>query len=502
MFLRLLLAFTLLAAPICAQTQASSQPRLVDLRVIALDNDGQTVTGLSADDFQVTDAGKQQKIALLRYNNAAGRQMPALQLNEVSNRGAGEIPHAVVILLDLMNEGFESRGYAVNQLIKTLSTLESADYLYFYILTVDGKLYSVHGLPGTGGLPSGINGPWTQQIKPLMDTSLRAVTRSRPSYIDIADRVELTFGAVEQIGTVLSRVPGRKNLVWITDGVPIELGPYRSDTGDFVDFTPEIRMVSEQLDQANVAIYPARQVMFGAPDQIGATSGVGQTGGAGLGMASEETLDNFARMTGGRLDRGKDISATVTQAIKDVQSSYLLAYYPAAQNWDNKFHKLRVTCKRKGVHLQTKTGYYAWADLPGARAQQAFNMASAMNFDPAEIGLRATISRVATNSNVAHVDLNIDARDLALVPDGSEYNGDLRLSVVHYLGAGGAKRSPIVPFALHYTADQRDKALQGGIELTQDISIEPGETRLRVIVFDRGSNAVGSVSLPIYTASP
>ena len=312
----------------------------------------------------------------------------------------------------------------------------------------------------------------------------------------------MTFGAVAQIGAVLSRVPGRKNLVWITDGVPIELGPYRSDTGDFVDFTPELRMVSEQLDQANVAIYPARQVMFGAPDQIGAISGVGQTGGAGLGMASEETLDNFARMTGGRMDRGKDIGATVTQAMKDVQSSYLLAYYPAAQNWDNKFHKLRITCKRKGVHLQTKTGYYAWADPPGARAQQAFNTASAMNFDAAEIGLRATISRVAADSNLARVELNIDARDLALVPDGSEYSGELRLSVVHYLDAGGAQRSPITPFALHYTEDQRDKALQDGIELTQDISIAPGEKLLRVIVFDRGSNAVGSVSLPIHSAAP
>ena len=48
-----------------------------------------------------------------------------------------------------MNEGFGTRGYALNQIVHSLENLESADYLYLYILTVDGRLYAVHGLPGT-----------------------------------------------------------------------------------------------------------------------------------------------------------------------------------------------------------------------------------------------------------------------------------------------------------------------------------------------------------------
>ena len=495
---RVALALTLVATPLFADAAVTPEARLVDLRVVALDNNGQSVTDLTAGDFQVTDGGKPQKIALLRYNNTAAGRTPNLGPNEVSNHGSGEIPHATVILFDLLNEGFETRGFASSQIVRTLSHLENGDYVYLYILTVDGRLFSVHGLPGTGGLPSGVDGPWTRQIKPLMDTAMRTVTTIRPAGIDVAVRVQLTFQAMEILAAQLSRVPGRKNLVWITDGVPIELGPMRSDTGDFVDFTPGLRMVSEQLDQAGVAIYPARQVIFGAPDEIGSTSGVGQTGGAGIGLDSEQTLDDFAAATGGRPDRGKDIGATVTQAIKDVQSGYLLAYYPPAQNWDNKFHKLRVTCKRKGVHTQTKTGYYAWADLPGARAQQAFNMVSAMRFDAAEIGLRAKISPDAGNASMAHVDLRIEANDIALVPDGNDYVGELRLMVIRYLTAGGAKRSATVPVTIRYNAAERDTALRNGIDFSQDIALAADEDIIRFIVFDRGSNAVGSISIPVY----
>jgi hypothetical protein len=333
-----------------------------------------------------------------------------------------------------------------------------------------------------------------------MDTALKTVTRIRPGGIDVADRIQITFRALEVLAAQLSRVPGRKNLVWVTDGVPLQLGPYQLDTDDFVDFTPQLRTVSEELDQAGVAIYPARQVLFGAPDGIGSTSGVGQTGGAGTGVESKETLDNFAGMTGGRLDHGKDVGATVTQAIKDVQTGYLLAYYPPERNWDNKFHELRVTCKRKGVHIQTRTGYYAWADAPGARAQEAFNMVTSMMFDASEIGLRAKLSRYDADPNTAHVDLHIDANDVALIPDGTDYVADLRFSVVHYLTGGGAQRGPIRLLRIRYTAAERDRALQDGIDFTQDFTVTANETLVRFIVFDRGSNMVGSFSMPIYAA--
>jgi hypothetical protein len=63
-------------------------------------------------------------------------------------------------------------------------------------------------------------------------------------------------------------VPGHKSIVWLTDGIPIELGPRRSDIGDWVDFTPLLLQLSEAFDRSSVAIHPVRQVMFGSPEKV------------------------------------------------------------------------------------------------------------------------------------------------------------------------------------------------------------------------------------------
>jgi hypothetical protein len=60
------------------QRDEPSQPdsRLVDLNVIALDNHGQPVSNLTRRDFQITDDGRRQTIALFRSNGGKPRPAP------------------------------------------------------------------------------------------------------------------------------------------------------------------------------------------------------------------------------------------------------------------------------------------------------------------------------------------------------------------------------------------------------------------------------------------
>jgi VWFA-related protein len=460
--------------------------QMVDLNVVALDNHGQAVTDLTRDQFRVTDNGKPQTIAFFRHRDSALGAVPTLGPNESSNRGGANVPRATLILFDLLNERFGTRGATANRLVHDLESLESADYVYLYCLALDGRLVPVHGLPGpedepapAGGAPGGA--PWTRQIKPLLDRAMRTLATVRPiDDLDPTYRVQLTYAALNAVAAELSRVPGRKSLVWLTDGVPIELGPNRSDTGDFVDFTPLLRQMSEAFDRSGVAIYPARQVLLGSPESMG---GPGTTG-----MGSIDTLDQFAQMTGGRPDGGKDIGAAVRQAVTDMRTSYQIGYYPPAGNWDNKFHKLRVTCTRKEVRIQAKTGYYAWEDPPGSRSAQAIDSATSTTFDAAEIGLR--------------VDAHIDAHDLALVHAGDAYNGELRLAIVGYAPGVEPNRGPVTPLDLHLSAQDYDKALQQGISFVQDMALAQEIKTVRFIVFDRGSNAIGSVSMQAPPVAP
>lgn len=122
--------------------------KLVNLNVIAVDSHGQPITDLTGGDFQVSDAGKPQKIAFFRHIDRKQWQVPTLRPNEFSNRKGSSIPYATVILFDLLNERFGTSGTAWSELVHYLENLETADNLYLYLLTEEGKLYPVRGLPG------------------------------------------------------------------------------------------------------------------------------------------------------------------------------------------------------------------------------------------------------------------------------------------------------------------------------------------------------------------
>ena len=45
--------------------------------------------------------------------------------------------------------------------------------------------------------------------------------------------------------------------------------------------------------------------------------------------------------------------------MNDLHFFYQIGYNVPPDNWNDKFHKLRVTTTRKGVRIQAKTGYCA-----------------------------------------------------------------------------------------------------------------------------------------------
>ncbi len=259
------------AAP--GASRPDEESRLINLTVVAVDNRGEPVADLAASDFEVTDNGKKQTVAFFRHNDSKLWRTPTLAANEFSNRGGPRETHATLILFDLLNQSFSTRGVAWNQLVHNLEARDSSDSLYLYILTLDGRLFTVHGFESEKSETDEAKGaPWTRQIKPLMDTAMRNVMQIRPVDIDVAMRVQITFAALDALAVQMSRVAGRKNIVWVTDGVPIVLDPNRSDTGDFADFTQRLRQLSEHLDLSGVSVYPVGQIMLGSSDTVGSDS--------------------------------------------------------------------------------------------------------------------------------------------------------------------------------------------------------------------------------------
>jgi VWFA-related protein len=496
---RVPLAVALFVLVTAVSGQDTSEPRLINLNVIAVDSRGQPVDDLTADDFQITDAGKPQKIAFFRNKDSKLSEIPALAPNQVSNRRGPKFPYATVILFDLLNENFSSRGNARAELEHYLQSVESADYLYLYMLTVEGHLFPVHSLPeDLDDLAKPGEPPWTRQIKPIMDRVMKAVTRIRPLEIDIAARVQLTYIALNALGFQLAKLPGHKNIVWITNGVPIELGPHRSDTGNWVDFTAELRQLSEGLERAGVSIYPVQQAMIGDSNNTPASGTQTSTGSRpGDIIGGMATLDEFAGSTGGRPNNGKDIGGAIRQSMNDLRTGYQIAYYPSPPIWDGKYHKIHVTSPRKGVRIQARTGYYAWDQPADVETKQAIEPLFSASFDAAEIGLLATTSFDPAKPGVTRFEVRIDAQDIALATEGAQYKGELRIAAVARFTDGRSQISPIIPVGLQYTSADRDRVLKEGIFFAQNLTLSDDTASVRFIVYDRGSNTLGSITIPL-----
>ena len=84
--------------------------------------------------------------------------------------------------------------------------------------------------------------------------------------------------------------------------------------------------------------------------------------GLNLATLDRNGLDILSTATGGRTFASSDLNMAVIQAQTDARSGYILEYDPPLpENWEGKFHKVQVSCGRKGLHLRNQQFYLAEA---------------------------------------------------------------------------------------------------------------------------------------------
>jgi hypothetical protein len=304
----------------------------------------------------------------------------------------------------------------------------------------------------------------------------------------------MTYGALEALAKRVAETPGRKSIIWISHGMPISIGG-RSGT-DEIDYTPFLQRLTATLDRANVAVYPVRLAGSLAP---GPTDAGRAPDVPASGMASTETLEQFAGLTGGRAYGTVDIEGAISQAAGDARMSYLLAFAPQLDKWDGKYHKLRVACSRNGVRLQTKQGYYAFASdaHEGDQEKSAIETAIASPFDSPEIGLYAGLVPSANPSGAMVLKVRIDAADILLPRAGEVFTGQLAVGFAGYMADGSTEASATGTYAPRLSPAQREQAMQQGLPLTSTVTKAPGIRKIRVVVYDRATGAIGSLTIPV-----
>jgi len=458
-----------------AFSSSASAQSLVRLNAAVTQASGEPDLDLKLEDFQITDQGKPQHIAFFRPSRESAFDASPLAARQLTNRARGARAHSAVILFDLLNQNQTDRLDTWHRLGRSLSQLPSGESLYFYLLTLEGALVPIHAIGGKAGDDK----TWTQEAEKELDKAMKAASHARPLQMnDMEMIVKKTYVAFETLANQLAMLPGRRDIVWITNGMPNVWNPKTPCNGDWVECALYVSHLSVTLDRANVAVNPLSYSSDPSPD-------------------STRDLEQIAILTGGVTYYREDIRSILQQVARDATTSYWIDYEPPKENWDSKFHKIRVTAEHKNSKLRVRSRYFAYPDSkPEALQQAALAAAFQSASDDPGIGLRA-MATPATGGKSVNVEFRVDPADLLLREESGQFTGALTFLIAD-MGPNGPVGNPVISrFDVRLSAEQRDKALKEGIPIAQDHPLAASIQRVRVIVQDQATNGTGSLTLPL-----
>lgn len=502
---------------------------MVEVNVIVEDANGEPVAGLSRDDFAVFDGRREEEIGSfavesLRPLAAQSHQLaPRTFSNRVEYR-AGTPTSATIILLDGLNTRFADQVYSREQVFRFLQKLDPQERIALYTLS-----RGPHVLHDFSDDPAALRKALDRfqtrvpleleaserdespTVLPGLDAWLGEV---REHLIEVyeKDRALRTARSLVAIADHVARLPGRKNLVWISGSFPFRIGVDRFPSpqdlvSDPRSFLPEIERAAGALSDANLAVYPVDARGLVTPSEFSPERETISREVRRVDRREIGTMNVLAERTGGvAFYNTNDIYGAVRRAVDDSRLTYVLGYYPSHEKWNGKFREIKVTVKRPGVRVRHRSGYFALAEKsldPGER-QAVLDAAMWNPMDATRLGVTVHVRTVpAPGPAVLELEMELDPRDVTLQSHEGNWVGALDLLLVQ-LGPENRKlRSASHVASLRLTEDDYEQAnTKRAVNLSARVEIVPGTSLLRVLVRDIPSGALGSLTIPLKEVLP
>src|ERR1700733_843680 len=435
--------------------------RLVQVSVIAQDGKGRPVTDLKKDDFRIKVNGKDQPIKIFSMDSSGAlpKSEEKLPPDVFTNRmevKPGQQSSVTIILLDTLNTRWADQVYAKAQVIRYLRTLTPEDHIGLYTLgtslrvlhdyTADSAelLSRLEALKGKA-IPDMSSKEPTDAMHGdalLLDALQRGAGGASPAERSFytTQRIIGTLKAIEFIANHLAKTPGRKNLIWVSGGFPLEIGfdnaaAWRNPQIDQRTFTDEVSETVRAVNDANMAIYPvdARGLMvapqFDAQRRGSTNPKAMQKAPAMVGVKNQQTMEELASRTGGHAYYNSNhLEKAIHSAVDDSRVTYMLGFYPLDESFDGKFHKIEVqVIERKGVHLRYRKGFFDLPELPQDEKARKTELADAAwsPLDASGIGIAARIVASKTKPGSLEIVLAIDSSQVSVEQQGDRWVGRL-----------------------------------------------------------------------------
>jgi VWFA-related protein len=341
------------------------------------------------------------------------------------------------------------------------------------------------------------------------------------SGLDRAHKGHNTAQALLAIVQSLAQFPGRKTIVFFSEGLPVS--PALSARLDWViDMANGANITAYAVDangllaKCTIAVPKKEMDAFAEERLTQLGTGTDRTDQP-LTMALERVEDTIrldsrtglarlAEQTGGFLIEGSnDLSSAFRRIDEDNQFHYLLSYSPRNSSVDGKYRAIQIKVQRSGVEVFARKGYRALGSVrssdTGAYEAPAVALldrtplpnafpvhAAAFSFPEASRpGLTPVVVHVATDA----FRYNVDSQR-------STYSGQAAI-VVRIRDAGGREVQKLSQqYLLSGDAKDLGAARHGDIIFYREVDLPPGLYTMETIVFDaasrQGSARVGTLN--------
>lgn len=464
---------------------------LVFLDVTVLDKQGRpVVTGLTEDDFTITEDSKPQRI--FSFEAPA---VHVLSASAADNNPGGKAP-VNIIVLDLLNSDFQDFSYI---------RYEVQHFLM--------------GQPARLASPAELMVISNQSLE-----MLQGYTRSRADLLNAVDQLPAIipykkmapsfywerFGqsvdALQQIALQNKGVPGRKNIIWVGHGGPNIILETPDLTGPVVEELKQyVHDTTNMLVNARISlfvIYPGLKVNRGGFSLSEGDSDVDL--GDNDPFSGDINFGVFVNETGGRLFFNRnDVDMEIKHSEEIGANYYTLTYQPHDENAapDGKFRRIRVTLRNPSLRAVTKAGYFA----PDKNHPLDPRQKTLVNLDEAAgstipfTALGVNVSGIVRHPDTRTASLTVQLRskNLSWLPaDNGRNIADLAVAAVSLNGDDNILASRIQNLTL--SADTQHAATLPEIASHFTINIPiPNKTRtVRVVIDNVDGGRMGSVDLP------
>ena len=515
---------------------------LVQLDAVVTDKNGNLVKDLRADEVQIFEDGRQQKITNFSLVNVesptpatavapkdkSAPPLPATRLHPE------DVRRTIALVVDDLGLSFESTYYTRRALKKFVDEQMQPGDLVAIIRTSGGigalqqftadkrQLYAaierlkwfVNGRANIGAFaPMESNIPNDPSFKAANEKAQAAnddLNQFREDVFSVG-----TLGAVGYVVKGMRELPGRKSILLISDGFKIYSA---GDSERNFRTLQALRRLIDQANRATVVIYTMNasglQVMgLTAADSTSGMSSdeIEQQLGDRRTAAfdSQNGLDYLAKETGGMAIRNtNDLSGGIRRVIEDQKSYYLIGYRPDESTFDAKtgrrtFHRLSLKVTRSGrFSVRMRNGFYGITEEDEKTLvktpQQQLLTALVSPFGAAGVRLRLT-TLFANDPKIGSYMrslLHINANDLTFtdLPAG-EHKAEFDVVAITFGDNGGVVDQVGQGFTLRVTDEQYARLRRDGFVFFLTVPIKKaGAYQLRAALRDRGSQHVGSAS--------